>query len=155
MDGREPEHEPQTLAEKIEYLIDNAFPPGEAPWGDRSSDRAVAAAINGYHRREVISHATFGKMRSGAINPNTAEPYVPGQPIIDAVADFFDVDPLFFKSQHEVVKRVFESLNFLRAVHRGDVQGLAGRGVTSGLSAELLAYLNDVAAELSDDMPPS
>ncbi|MBQ0855424.1 hypothetical protein J8N05_45465 [Streptomyces sp. BH-SS-21] len=155
MDGREPEQEPQTLAEKMEYLIDNAFAPGEAPWGDRASDRAVAAAINGFHRRTVVSHATMGKMRSGAIDGSTSGPYVPGQPIINAVAEFFDVDPLFFKPQHEVVKRVFESLNFLRAVHRGDVQGLAGRGVTSGLSADLLAYLNDVAAELSDDTPPS
>ncbi|MFE4579439.1 hypothetical protein [Streptomyces chartreusis] len=153
MDDRAPEREPQTLAEKIEYLICNAFPPDEAPWGDRSSDRAVAAAINGYHRREVISHVTLGKVRSGAIAANTGEPYIPGQPIIDAVAEFFDVDPLFFQPQHEVVKRVFESLNFLRAVHRGDVQGLAGRGVTSGLSADLLAYLNEVAAELSDDTP--
>ncbi|MFE1289594.1 hypothetical protein [Streptomyces sp. NPDC058751] len=149
MDDRTAEHEPRTLAEKIEYLIGNAFPPGEAPWGDRSSDRAVATAINGFHRREVISHPTLGKMRSGALHPDTGMEYMPGEPILVAVAEFFDVDPLFFKPQHEVVKRVFESLNFLRAVHRGDVQGLAGRGVTEGLSAELLAYLNEVAAEFS------
>ncbi|GGY97746.1 hypothetical protein [Streptomyces poonensis] len=151
MDGREAEHEPRTLAEKTEYLIRHAFPPGEAPWGSRASDRAVADAVNGFHRRKVISHVTLGKMRSGEISPDTGAPYIPGQPIIDAVAEFFDVDPLFFEDQQEVAKRVVESLDFLRAVHRGDVQGIAGRGVTTGLSAELLAYLNEVTAEFTDD----
>ncbi|GAA2265241.1 hypothetical protein GCM10010145_43140 [Streptomyces ruber] len=145
------EREPRTLAEKVEYLIRNAFPPGEAPWGSRASDRAVADAVNEFHRRKVISHVTLGKMRSGETSPDTGEPYVPGQPIIDAVAQFFDVDPLFFEDQREVAQRVIESLNFLRAVHRGDVQGIAGRGVTTGLSAELLAYLSEVTAELTDD----
>lgn len=156
MDDRAAEREPQTLAEKVEYLIANAFPPGEEPWGDRASDRAIADAINDFHQRKVISHATLGKMRPpGAIDESTGEPYVPGDQIIQAVAQFFDVDPLFFKPQHEVARKVVESLNFLRAVHRGDVQGLAGRGVTEGLSAELLAYLNEVAAEFGGDENPS
>ncbi|MFD7923923.1 hypothetical protein ACFV3R_32555 [Streptomyces sp. NPDC059740] len=144
---------PQTLAEKLEYLIRYAFPPGEAPWGEDAdpSDRAVVAAINAYHRRQVISHTTLWKMRTGAPSPRTGEPYVPDEDIIEAVAGFFGVDKLFFETQDEVVRRVTESLDFLRAIHRGDVLGLAGRGVTEGLSAELLAYLNEVTAEFSQE----
>lgn len=155
MDERADEPELETLAAKIEYLIANSFPPGEAPWGEEASSRAVAAAINGFHQAQVISHATLGKVRSGAPDPVTGEPYVPGDKIIEALAGFFDVDKLFFEPQEEVVRRVVGSLNFLRAVHRGDVQGLAGRGVTDGLSAELLAYINEVSAEFSDDRPQS
>jgi hypothetical protein len=155
MDDRAAEREPETLAEKIEWLIANAFPEGEEPWGDQPSDRAVTAAINGHCGRAAVSHPTFGKMRSGAIDPNTGEPYFPKEDaIIKAVASFFDVDPLFFKPQHEVVRHVVESLNFLRAVHRGDVQGLAGRGVTDGLPPELLAYISEVADDFGGDKNP-
>lgn len=150
--GPEDETAPQTVREKLEWLIRHAFPPGEAPWGPHvPSSRDLAAAINDFHGRTAVSHPTISKMRGGQ-DPDNAPEYVPGDKIMEDIAQFFDVDPLFFQPRHEVVNKVIETLKFLTAVHRGDVDGLAARGVTDeGMSAELLAYLNEITAEFSQD----
>lgn len=142
------EGEPQTLAEKITWLLHNAFPSGGGPRDGVPSDRHVVQAINDRAGRHVLGHTTFWKLRTGKTNPETGAPYAASDDILDGIAAFFDVDPRFFKSRSEVVGQVVESLRFLRSVHNGDITGIAGRGMgEEGLSHELMAFMNEVLAE--------
>jgi hypothetical protein len=146
------EGEPQTLAEKITWLLHNAFPPGASREQGVPSDRHVVRAVNERAGRHVIGHTTFWKLRTGKINPETEEPYTASQDMLDGIAAFFDVDPRFFKSRSEVVGQVVESLRFLRSVHDGDITGIAGRGLgEEGLSYELMAFMNEVLAQSREE----
>lgn len=150
------EEEPQTLAEKITWLLNNAFPPSDDPAVCTvPSDRQVVQAINERAGRHVIGHTTFWKLRTGKTNPETGRPCAASEDMLEGIAEFFDVDPRFFKSRSEVVGQVVESLRFLRSVHNGDITGIAGRGVgDEGLSQELMAYMQEVLAGFRDG-PPS
>ncbi|MCC3655652.1 MULTISPECIES: hypothetical protein [Streptomyces] len=147
-----PGDEPRTLAEKITWLLENAFPAGGGPGGSSvPSDRQVVQAINERAGRHVIGHTTFWKLRTGKTNPETGRPYTASDDILQGIAEFFDVDPRFFKTRSEVVGQVVESLRFLRSVHNGDITGIAGRGIgDEGLSRELLAFMNEVLADFRD-----
>lgn len=142
------EGELHTLAEKITWLLHNAFPAGGGSGDGVPSDRQVVFAINRRASRHVIGHTTFWKLRTGKTNPETGEPYAASEDMLEGIAAFFDVDPRFFKSRSEVVGQVVESLRFLRSVHNGDITGIAGRGLgEEGLSHELMAFMNEVLAE--------
>lgn len=146
------EGEPQSLAEKITWLLHNAFPSGGRSDDAVPSDRQVVRAVNERAGRHVIGHTTFWKLRTGKINPETGEPYTASEDMLEGIAAFFDVDPRFFKSRSEVVGQVVESLRFLRSVHKGDITGIAGRGLgEEGLSHELMAFMNEVLAESRRD----
>lgn len=141
--------EPRTLAEKITWLLENAFTGGGRDGTETvPSDRQVVQAINERAGRHVIGHTTFWKLRTGKTNPETGEPYTASDDILEGIAEFFDVDPRFFKSRSEVVGQVVESLRFLRSVHNGEITGIAARGIgDDGLSRELMAFLNEVLTE--------
>ncbi len=142
------EGELHTLAEKITWLLHNAFPSGGGPGDGVPSDRQVVYAINRRAGRHVIGHTTFWKLRTGKTNPETRAPYAASEDMLEGIAAFFDVDPRFFKSRSEVVGQVVESLRFLRSVHNGDITGIAGRGLgEEGLSHELMAFMNEVLAQ--------
>lgn len=142
------EGEPQTLAEKITWLLHNALPSSGGPGDGVPSDRQVVRAVNERAGRHVIGHTTFWKLRTGKISPDTGAPYTASDDMLEGIAAFFDVDPRFFKSRSEVVGQVVESLRFLRSVHDGDITGIAGRGIgEEGLSDELMAFMNEVLAE--------
>ena len=149
-EGIPDQYEPRTLAEKITWLLENAFPARSDPGAEAlPSDRQVVQAINERAGRHVIGHTTFWKLRTGKINPETGRPCSASDEMLEGIAAFFDVDPRFFKSRSEVVGQVVESLRFLRAVHNGDITGIAARGVgDEGLSQELLAFMNEVLADL-------
>lgn len=146
------EGEPQTLAEKITWLLHNAFPSSGSSDDGVPSDRQVVRAVNERAGRHVIGHTTFWKLRTGKINPETGEPYTASDDMLEGIAAFFDVDPRFFKSRSEVVGQVVESLRFLRSVHNGDITGIAGRGLgEEGLSYELMAFMNEVLAQSREE----
>lgn len=150
------EAEPQTLAEKITWLLHNAFPADGSSSDGIPSDRQVVRAVNERAGRHVIGHTTFWKLRTGKINPETGAPYTASEEMLEGIAAFFDVDPRFFKTRSEVVGQVVESLRFLRSVHNGDITGIAGRGLgEEGLSHDLMAFMNEVLAEESRQRDPS
>ena len=150
--GTPGEAEPQSLAEKITWLLHNALPPEGSSGEGVPSDRQVVRAVNARAGRHVIGHTTFWKLRTGKINPETGEPYTASEDMLEGIASFFDVDPRFFKSRSEVVGQVVESLRFLRSVHDGDITGIAGRGLgEEGLSHELMAFMNEVLAQSREE----
>jgi ESX-1-secreted protein regulator len=75
---------PQTLADKVNWLIDNAHPAGRGPY----SNAEVAALIEKV-TGEQYSHTTIWKLRNGqAANPQMR--------MIEALARTFGVPPAFF-----------------------------------------------------------
>jgi transcriptional regulator with XRE-family HTH domain len=75
---------PQTLADKVNWLIDNAHPAGRGPY----SNAEVAARIE-KATGEQYSHTTIWKLRNGqATNPQMR--------LIEALARTFGVPPAFF-----------------------------------------------------------
>lgn len=75
---------PQTLADKVNWLIGNAHPAGRGPY----SNAEVAALIEKV-TGEQYSHTTIWKLRNGqATNPQMR--------LIEALARTFGVPPAFF-----------------------------------------------------------
>ena len=80
---------PRTLADKVNWLIDNAHPAGRGPY----SNAEVAALIE-KATGEPYSHTTIWKLRNGqATNPQMR--------LIEALARTFGVPPAFFFSDYD------------------------------------------------------
>jgi transcriptional regulator with XRE-family HTH domain len=80
---------PQTLADKVNWLIDKAHPAGRGPY----SSAEVAALIEKV-TAEQYSHTTIWKLRNGqATNPQMR--------LIEALARTFGVPPAFFFSDYD------------------------------------------------------
>ena len=79
----------QTLADKVNWLIDSAHPAGRGPY----SNADVAALIEKV-TGEQYSHTTIWKLRNGqAANPQMR--------LIEALARTFGVPPAFFFSDYD------------------------------------------------------
>ncbi|MFD6534983.1 hypothetical protein [Streptomyces goshikiensis] len=132
---------PKTLAEKVNYLLTKAIPPGE----EIPSDRQICEAINADAGRTVISHVTFGKLRKGTQTETSDER-------LDAISDYFGVNRRFLRtSEEEAVRDIAEQLSFLASIGSGDITGAAGRGAdVRGLSPDLLAYVNDLVKQVQE-----
>jgi transcriptional regulator with XRE-family HTH domain len=80
---------PQTLADKVNWLIDNAHPAGRRPY----SNAEVATLIEKV-TGEQYSHTTIWKLRNGqAANPQMR--------LIEALARTFGVPPAFFFNDYD------------------------------------------------------
>jgi ESX-1-secreted protein regulator len=80
---------PQTLADKVNWLIDNAHPAGRGPY----SNAEVATLIEKV-TGEQYSHTTIWKLRNGqAANPQMR--------LIEALARTFGVPPAFFFNDYD------------------------------------------------------
>lgn len=87
--GRPGDLPPQTLADKVDWLIDSAHPAGRGPY----SNAEVAALIEKV-TGEQYSHTTIWKLRNGqAANPQMR--------LIEALARTFGVPPAFFFSDYD------------------------------------------------------
>jgi transcriptional regulator with XRE-family HTH domain len=80
---------PQTLADKVNWLIDNAHPVGRGPYSN-AEVTALIETVTG----EQYSHTTIWKLRNGqATNPQMR--------LIEALAHTFGVPPAFFFSDYD------------------------------------------------------
>jgi len=135
---------PDSLADKLNYLFEHTVLPGESP----PSNRQVAAAINEAAGEQIISHSYISLLRNGhRDNPTFRQ--------LEALAQYFDVSPAYFHSD-DITAQVVEGLRFLTSLHTGDISTLAPRGARAdGLSAEMLAYVNEVMAEIKQNGLPA
>ncbi|MFH8407834.1 helix-turn-helix domain-containing protein [Streptomyces sp. NPDC018019] len=138
------EGRPDSLAAKLNYLFEHTVLPDESP----PSNRQVAASINASAGEQIISHSYISLLRNGhRDNPTFRQ--------LEALAEYFDVSPAFFHND-EITAQVVAGLKFLTSLHSGDVSALAPRGVRAdGLSAEMLAYVNEVMAEIKQSGLPA
>ncbi|MFF4409829.1 hypothetical protein [Streptomyces sp. NPDC001404] len=134
-DGDQTSPEPQTLQEKINYLLDETFP------DKRPSDREFSRMVEA--RGASLSYSYFGKLRKGEVDST-----VVSDDILKALGLGFGVDWRFFKDESDVAHDAVAALEFLAKKRSGDIAGIAGRGLSDhGLTPELL----DFALSLFDE----
>jgi transcriptional regulator with XRE-family HTH domain len=85
----EPNQPLRTLADKVNWLIDNAHPAGRGPYSNTEVTQLIEKATG-----EQFSHTTIWKLRNGqAINPQMR--------LVEALAKTFGVPPAFFFSDYD------------------------------------------------------
>ena len=135
---------PRTVAEKINYLLQNAYF-GQTP----PTDAEIAQAIN---EQAGATGATADDVRALRTGTETfASPAVRA-----GLARAFQIEPAFFEDGAEVnpaAREVLEGIRFLGSIHQGQILGLAARGNNTGLSAGMIAKINELVAELQDKLP--
>ncbi|MFJ8385601.1 helix-turn-helix domain-containing protein [Streptomyces sp. NPDC094438] len=136
---------PGTLAEKITLILDRSYPGHQGP----PSDAEIADAVNAHAGAHVISEAGVRDLRTGAAE--TAPPIV-----LEGLAAFFAVSPLYFQPDDAVARQVYEGLRLLSAAKKGSVGRVRARGAgAQGLSANVMAIVNDLVTELEQRAPDS
>ncbi|MFB7645709.1 helix-turn-helix domain-containing protein [Streptomyces sp. NPDC058961] len=126
---------PKSLAEKISYLLAHSYPDPAA----RPSDESLARRVNEYAGAPVTTQDGIRALRTGAASETS--------PVLrEGLAEVFGVSPMYFQPDEATARQVVEGLKLLAS---GNVGKVAARGLgAEGLSADLLAFVNTVAAEL-------
>ncbi|MBV9024169.1 MAG: helix-turn-helix transcriptional regulator [Streptomycetaceae bacterium] len=135
---------PTTLAEKITYLLEHSYPgDDQAP----PSDTKIADAVNAHAGAQVISQEGIRHLRTGVVE--TASPVV-----LEGLAAFFAVSPMYFQPDDAVARQVYEGLRLLSAARKGKVSRITGRGMgPEGLPISVLEFVNDLITELEEKEP--
>ncbi|MEU9856134.1 helix-turn-helix transcriptional regulator [Streptomyces sp. NPDC047974] len=129
---------PQTLQEKITLLLEKSFPGPEGPPGDAE----IATAINAHAGGNVITGTGVRDLRTGA--SEAATPLV-----LEGLADFLGVTPLYFQPDDQVAAQVYEGLQLLAAHREGKVGRVRARGAgAQGLPPNLLALVSDLVDQM-------
>ncbi|MET9779258.1 helix-turn-helix transcriptional regulator [Streptomyces sp. NPDC006367] len=130
--------QPETLAAKLQYLDQHAFPHGQAA----PTDDELAAIINRHAGADIAEAADIAALRSGSVTVTTPA-------LREGLGEAYGVSPLFFQPNDEVAQQVLEGISLLAARERGDVLALAARGNENGLSGAMLAKVNALITDLS------
>ncbi len=139
----ETEAPPQTLAEKITLLLERSYPVGTAP-----GDEEIAAGVNAYARRRVTTAKAVKDLRTGV-------EVAPEPVVLEGLADFLGVSPMYFQPDDAVARQVYEGLRLMAAAKKGQVGRVRARGMgAEGLPADVLSILNDLATELDEKANP-
>jgi len=134
---------PGSLAEKINFLLDTTFPGEQGP----PSSAEIAAGINSHAGVDVITVPDVENLRTGVME--TASPIV-----LEGLAQFLGVSPLYFQSDEDVAAQVYEGLRLLSAARKGAVGRVRGRGAgVEGLPANLMSLVNDLVTEVERREP--
>ncbi|MYZ35996.1 MULTISPECIES: helix-turn-helix transcriptional regulator [unclassified Streptomyces] len=140
---------PQTLAEKITYLLLHTFPNSTPP-----SDAQIADAINGKIGRPLLSTVAVAALRTGTPPPAEVLADIPETPVYEGLADTLGVTPLFFQSNEAVERQVLEGISLL-ATNGGTTDSafyaVAARGGHRGVSPSMLARVRALVAELQEN----
>lgn len=135
---------PRTVGEKINYLLQHGYVGQEAP-----SDEEIARIVNEHAGMAAVTADGIAALRAGA----TTE----ASDVVRAgLAQALQVDAALFQDDAEVdpaAREFLEALRFLGSIHRGQILGLAARGSSRGLSAEMMAHINELVGELKHKLP--
>ncbi len=136
----EPRPIPQTLADKITYLLEHTFPDRQAP-----TDGEMARVINAKAGRPLVTDQDVRALRTdGETSVNPEDPAV-----LEGLAQVFSVSHLFFQPNEAVARQVTEAIRFLASIQRGTILGLGARGNDGGgLPADMIARINDLVADI-------
>lgn len=120
---------PETLQEKINYLLEHAFPEGTP------SDREFCRIVES--RGGALSHSYFGKLRKGQSTGDIKDETYQALGLGFGIANW-----RFFKDESDIVEDVIAGLALLAGTRDGDISGLAGRGIgEEGMSSEMLEFV--------------
>ncbi|MFJ5546743.1 helix-turn-helix domain-containing protein [Streptomyces sp. NPDC093225] len=136
---------PRTIAEKINLLLEHGYVDQEAP-----SDEEIARAVNEHAGgTATVTADDIIALRTGATSEVS-------DVVRAGLAYALQVDAALFQDDAEVsteAREFLESLRFLSSIHRGQILGLAARGNSTGLSAEMMATINEVVGQLKHQLP--
>nr|WP_223241848.1 helix-turn-helix transcriptional regulator [Streptomyces sp. CBMA123] len=135
---------PRTIGEKINYLLEHGYVGQEAP-----SNEEIARLVNDHAGGPVLAADDVAALRAGT----TAEV---SEVVRAGLAEALQVDVDLFQDDAEVdpaAREFLEAVRFLGSIQRGQILGLAARGSGGGLSAEMMAKINDLVGELKDKLP--
>ncbi|MDX2952023.1 helix-turn-helix transcriptional regulator [Streptomyces caniscabiei] len=134
---------PSTLGEKITLILERSYPGQHGP----PTDTEIADAVNAHAGSKVITGEGVRDLRTGVAE--TASPVV-----LEGLAAFFGVSPMYFQPDDAVARQVYEGLRLLSASRRGAVGRVRGRGTGSqGLPANVMEFVNDLVTEMEQREP--
>ncbi|QEU96944.1 helix-turn-helix domain-containing protein [Streptomyces kanamyceticus] len=132
---------PQTLAEKLNYLLESLYPNGQIP----PTDAEIAFGVNREVGEEVLAADDVADLRTGAVTK--AEPAV-----MTGLASVFDVSIHYFQDDEAVARDLMEAVRYLRLRKQGRIGRVAARGPGDQvLSADVLKAVNDFAESFNLD----
>lgn len=135
---------PRTIGEKINYLLQHGYMGQEAP-----SDEEIAGAVNDHAGVTAVTVDDIVALRAGTTNDVS-------DVVRAGLAEALQVDAALFQDDAEVspaARELLEAIRFLGSIHRGQILGLAARGNSDGLSAEMMASINELVGELKNRLP--
>ncbi|MFD3422652.1 hypothetical protein [Streptomyces decoyicus] len=130
-----PEASPQTLAEKINALIQRAFPGDQPP-----SDEKIATVISTAVGSAVIQGPQLRALRAGAPADSVFSPLAKTI-AFEGMAAYFDVSPMHFQDEASRRHQVFADLRYLASEQGIDIAARAGEG---GVSEAMLTIFKDL-----------
>ncbi|WP_327073924.1 helix-turn-helix domain-containing protein [Kitasatospora purpeofusca] len=139
-----PESAPRTVGEKINYLLQYGYADQQAP-----SDEEIARAVNDHAGVMVVTTNGIADLRRGATTDAS-------DVVRSGLAEALQVDSAVFQDDAVLApaaREFLESLRFLGTIHGGQILGLAARGNSEGLSAEMMAAINTLVGELKHKLP--
>ncbi|MEV6730658.1 helix-turn-helix transcriptional regulator [Streptomyces sp. NPDC051364] len=135
---------PRTIEEKINYLLQHGYVGQEAP-----SDEEIARAVNEHAGASTVTAGDIVALRTGATTDAS-------DVVRAGLAHALQVDAALFQDDAELspeARQLLEAFRFIGSIHRGQILGLAARGNSTGLSAEMMAKINDLVGELKHKLP--
>ncbi|MFJ6783815.1 helix-turn-helix domain-containing protein [Streptomyces yangpuensis] len=135
---------PRTIREKITFLLEHGYVGQEPP-----SDEEIARAVNEHAGVTAVTADDIVALRTGATTDAS-------DVVRAGLAHALQVGAELFQDDAEVdpaARDFFEALQFFGSIHRGQIIGLAARGNQTGLSAEMMAKINEVVGELKHKLP--
>lgn len=136
---------PATTVERLRGLVEAAFPDSDP------SPEAISAAVNAKAGVGIVAPGQVAALLNG--RPASAVFEGGAQAVaVAAMANFFGVSELALYEDTTTRHRVLTDLQYLAAQHN---IALAARGGEGGVSAAMLAVLNDLIAEHAPSHPGS
>ncbi|MFG2836074.1 helix-turn-helix domain-containing protein [Streptomyces zaomyceticus] len=135
---------PRTVGEKINYLVQHGYVGQEAP-----SDEEIARLVNEHAGGTAVTTDDIGALRAGTATEAS-------EAVRAGLAHALQVDAGLFQDDAELnpdARGFMEALQFLGSIHHGQILGLAARGNGLGLSAEMMAKVNELVGELKHKLP--
>ncbi|WP_093801717.1 helix-turn-helix transcriptional regulator [Streptomyces sp. Wb2n-11] len=140
----EQEAAPRTLGEKINFLLRYGYGAQAAP-----SDKEIARLVNAHASVAVVTAEDIAALRAGV----TTE----ASDIVRAgLAQALQVDVAILGDDAELnpaARQLLEAIRFIGSIDRGQILGLAARGNSEGLSAGMMAHINELVGELKHKLP--
>ena len=135
-----PEPAPQTLGEKITYLLRHR---------KALSDQQLADAINHRAGFDAVDSATVEALRTDADEAAQVRAALPPDSLYYGLGDAFGIKPFFFAPGEEIEQQILDRLEFLTLL-RSEGISVAARGASRGISSEMLATLSEVLLRHED-----